>query len=262
MRTKALIIIIAVVLACGVTGVCFALYNMPATDKTVNITNEGYVTLDINTTSNFALTGVNPDINKTLDVTLKVTGSPDAGKEGTFKISLDGALVGALDVSTTIDNNAYDTEALTAGRQLPLNATTDFTLTFSIKPGTDFPQYADKQANVTLQWTTENWKEQDKYYLVGTINGKTQWTPNSDAYVTSEPTNGNHAEFLDITLKKDDKIKIYNPVTKTWQATFTEYNSGSATSSIDAEGNFIVPTDGTYDIYLNSEDKIYISKRD
>ena len=109
MRTKALIIIIAIVLACGVAGACFALYNISASDKTVNIRSEGTVVLDIDTTSNFALSGINPDTNVTLDVELTVTGSPETGKKGTFTVALGGDLASGLDVMTTIDNVARST---------------------------------------------------------------------------------------------------------------------------------------------------------
>ena len=121
MTKRAIITIIAIVLACLVVGTCFALYSTSAS-KIIYISVENVeVDLLINNSDNtseqadFILGGFSPSAREqTKDVTLSRTASAAAnGYNGLFSVSESGALEEYLDVTLNVVENGILGEDVT-----------------------------------------------------------------------------------------------------------------------------------------------------
>ncbi len=270
MKKKLIVIVIAVVLVAAMVGTCFALYTRNADTRRVTLSTGDFVSLSIGgAAANFSLTGLSPDHDVTLGVTLNATNTnlAEDGVCGKFTVAISGT--GAANVSVSAagtDKNstavAYNNAALTAGQQIDLDdIPTNLTLTFKMSEIS--LATAEQELTITLSWIIDEstqWSvNADAYYVNGTYNGKTNWSPVNGSWILSETPNDGDCAKGTFTFAVGDTIKCVkgdNDHWFDWQDEATsdfEYNNG----------NLVIKTAGSYTIFLkydNFVNKAYIQK--
>lgn len=94
---------------------------------------------------------------------------------------------------------------------------------------------------------------EDGYYLVGEFNKVEKWDLADGTKMSEEDVGTDHAKLLNVELKKDDKLRVmkHQGETNTWCLT------GADTPY---DGNYVVAKDGTYNIYVNKDDEVWVSE--
>ena len=105
-----------------------------------------------------------------------------------------------------------------------------------------------------------------EYYVTGIIGGQDQWYTKvgfvEDLAMDADDTDNNKAIKKSLALKKDDKLKVIDKFGNYYGRPESEFgleliSEGVTVGSVDRDGNFVIPADGKYTIYLNNEYQIW-----
>ena len=286
MKKTLLVTVIAIVLVLSIAGTCFALYKTTPNNKTVNISATAGDTcnLTIGTSTSLDFSGISPaegHTSKTVDVTLSTSnGALADGVHGIFKVAKTGDLAAYIDVTVNEIPSVGGTlgsavaDATTAqGLDIALSATPKYyriTMALSAAAIADFSLAAEKTGSITVTWAVNDASvfsyDANAYYVVGTLNGVTAWYPTSNSIVLNDtPTGSNIAQKNAITLHAGDSFRVVKNYKDgaIWyggKADNANNPAGVAVSSPDGNGyNIDITTDGTYYIFLNGENRIWVS---
>ena len=275
MKKTLLVTVIAIVLVLSIAGTCFALYKTTPANKTVNIsaTAGEDCNLTIGTSASLDFSGISPaegHSSKTVDVTLSTSnGALADGVHGIFKVAKSGDLAAYIDVTVneipsvggTLGSAAND--ATTAqGLDIALSATPVYyriTMALSAAAIADFSLAAEKTGTVTVSWEVNNSSvftfDANAYYVVGTINGVTSWTPNESSVKMTSPGANNDLATVTHTFSAGDTFKVVNGEPLQWH----DFWSGATENFSNSSGQITINTAGTYKIDLNNEGHGYIT---
>ena len=285
---KILVSIIAIVLVAAVIGTCFALYTHNADPINVNIgASTTTVNLQIFDGTNTAaqetitLNGFSPEnaasITKTVDVVLKIS-RPDLadGGHGLFGATLTGDLAPYLTMTVnklsavggSLDEDI--TASVGSGYDIAYTATpVAVRLTFVLTATSNDPESAsyfglaaEKTASLTLSWTNVDFVyNASTYYVVGTINGVTSWTPSASSIAMGAGNDANYAIATNVALKNGDSIKVVQNYfsTPNWPTTQEGNKSVTGVSIAYDNDNIAIVADGNYDIYVNKSNQVWVA---
>ncbi|MCR4725876.1 MAG: hypothetical protein K5753_01490 [Clostridia bacterium] len=276
MKKTLLVTVIAIVLVLSIAGTCFALYKTTPSNKTVNISaTEGEAcNLAIGTSASLDFSGISPaegHTSKTVDVTLSISNAALAdGVHGIFKVAKAGDLAAYIDVTVneipsvggTLGSAAND--ATTAqGLDIALSATPKYyriTMALSAAAIADFSLAAEKTGTLTVTWAVNNESvftfDPTAYYVVGTINGVTSWTPNeSSVKMSSTGVQNGDLATVTHTFAVGDTFKVVSGEPLVWH----DFWSGATENFSNSGGQITINTAGTYKIDVNHEGHPYIS---
>lgn len=287
MSKKLLVSVIAIILVAAITGTCFALYSVDASNKVVSI-SAGYQVVNMqikNGTNSAVLSDVDfddafdPTTNSQyVDVVLAITNASLAdGVHGLFTAAVSGDLAAQVDVTVnllTAVGGSVSTDITAAatgsGYDIALSATpVAVRITIALKAAAiaDFSLAAEKTGTLTLGWAKVAGSvftyDADAYYLVGTVNGVTAWYPcATSVLLDGELTDSNHAQKLSVALSAGDEFKVvknYEAGDGFWTWCGAGDNFDTANYEASAGGNISIKANGNYNIYVNGFDVIYIS---
>ena len=125
--------------------------------------------------------------------------------------------------------------------------------------------YLKSTAGVWSLWVEGKKIVEDGYYLVGDFN---EWAFNAGSK-SGTPTEGNLAEWQDVALTAGQEFKVSSVASnvKSWMG-YDETGEGCRsliaknTEEGPSNNNIIINANGTYDIFVNSEGKIWINKEE
>ncbi len=279
---KALILaIIAIILVISVVGVCVALYKVAATQKQVNITASSGSTcnLTIGTADNLNFTGISPNsTTRTFDITLSTSNNALAdGVSGIFKVTKGGAQPTYVDVTVNeipSIGGALGSEVAAAttvsGATIALSALPKYyrvTITLNATGIAAFDEtLAETQfATVSASWEVDEDSlftyDANAYYVVGTINGVTAWSPTANSIVLDSATTGtNRAQKDAVTLHNGDTFKVVKNyrVSPEWPATQASNSSVEGVTVAENGANIQITADGTYYIFVNDNGQVWV----
>ena len=98
--------------------------------------------------------------------------------------------------------------------------------------------------------------EEDTYYLVGKMKGESHWIPYTDDLKLTA-NEGNNGAIMNVELNAGDEIKVYKNGTY-YPCAATE-GVNTVVADGDGAGNGYILNDGTYNIYINTQDVVYIA---
>lgn len=98
----------------------------------------------------------------------------------------------------------------------------------------------------------------DRYYLIGKLNGKTDWSNVSAQYILDNNVLGNVGAITGVELKAGDTLKVVSGDGKNWRDWNKEEGNNIAILDFD-ETNGIIKQDGVYNIYLSGDNFLYIA---
>ena len=265
---KVIIIAIAVVLCLSVIGGVFAVavYSKTPDDVTITISTGGAATLTITGTGNDSIApGAANKIEKqiTLDDNVVAALSGQATLTVVIADVSDGELAQYLDVTfqktdstfTTPDGAAVSEATLTgAGQQYSLSTIPVYGKLIIQCNATD-EQFADvsgDQVTITVHWNyVEFAPVDDTWYLIGNNTG---WRVTSAAIALTDPKGEDKAVGLNKSIKAGNWKAVHYEASKL-QATDTPYSTMEWSSGDD----FVISSDGSYNIYVNSSYGLYIN---
>lgn len=281
LNKRALVVVLALLLSLSVVGGAFALY-IKSAEKTIGVGKSQGLHLQIDlgdTVESINLTGLNPDMPKTHDLTLKYAAALEAGEtvdknvRTTFKVTLGGDLAAHVTYRATSNSTEFaDQTALTAGKTIKLGAIPqdlklEFELTEEAKNG-DASAWAEKSATIAITWEVDK-TTPDGFYLVGKIDGKENWGVSfASPYGPSMTGMENIAEIKGVELKAGDLVKMVYAADGVIAAeggwkNFAASNYQFAGFETDDNGNLRITADGTYSFYFkndNGQDVVFVAK--
>jgi len=274
MSKKLLVSVIAIILVAAITGTCFALYSVDASNKVVSI-SAGYQVVNMqikNGTNSAVLSDVDfddafdPTTNSQyVDVVLAITNASLAdGVHGLFTAAVSGDLAAQVDVTVnllTAVGGSVSTDITAAatgsGYDIALSATpVAVRITIALKAAAiaDFSLAAEKTGTLTLGWTkvaSSVWTlSEDDYYLAGSFSGVDKWMvseANQNVKLTTAGVEGeNVAQILGIHLNVNDEYKVVKGANTVWYSSW----QGATANFTNTDGQMKILTAGTYNIYL------------